>query len=510
MYIGNRLQFLILCVIFFSISLVLLIFLFLPSLTLVDNVNTKLIVTFYILLVAISLIVFIFAGNFTTTPRIALGVFIVGHVYWFAWPATLAVLQLDGAVWYGDRTYAFPLTNNSVLIATVSITVFFVLTGIIYSFFSKILEGRNALDLSHVLNSSLFNQPAFIVTCCTLLVLGLLPFFVFGDGITNIIRGILGSRSIDKAWEHVAFESNPIAVIGRSCMVLVGGLALVQIMINRVRVFYLPALLSFLMAFIIVYLDSGTRTWTALLTLPPILMWLVTHIKSSFGFPVKRLILPSILIIFVVIVAQVQVGFRNSGFSLEKIERADLAFKDNDFYVETIIATQATSSIWGSIHESTLLVFLANPIPRSLWENKPYPRVIREYSYSRDGFDIYYLTGISRLPSIVGQYYMNWGIAGIVMISIFYGAVLAFLDYIWIHTSRDSYLRLLWAATATVWLFFTFRGLFPGFHYPLILLGLLVIQEAVTEKRLFARRMSRLSKRSPVSGTRLSSLDWTS
>ena len=71
------------------------------------------------------------------------------------------------------------------------------------------------------------------------------------------------------------------------------------------------------------------------------------------------------------------------------------------------------------------------------------------------------------MPSVVGQYYMSCGIIGVMLVGIFYGLVSAILDHKLELTSPIS-LKLVIALTVA-WLIISYRGIFPGFHYPVLL-----------------------------------------
>jgi hypothetical protein len=117
-----------------------------------------------------------------------------------------------------------------------------------------------------------------------LAIFGLLPFIVYGGDLQSIVSGILGSRSGGKGWAHRSFTaSNPLYVIGRAAFVTAGQLALVyaaraQGIRNR-----LPWAFIFLLAFVITYFDSGTRSWTLLIIGPPAIMFL-RHILAKRTF----------------------------------------------------------------------------------------------------------------------------------------------------------------------------------------------------------------------------------
>jgi len=397
------------------------------------------------------------------------------QIYWFAWPAFATAM--DRSHWFSERVN-YPLNDYDVVIAAGLLWCFSLLFLSSYVFFSRPQASAHDLISPQNRNGNVFSAPYQYLL--VLFALGLLPFIVYGNSPEQILQGILGSRSVEKAWAQAAFESNPIYIIGRSSLVTFGLLCLASLFSGTLRSRFI-LLIGFIFAFLVTFLDSGTRTWTLLILMPALLIRL-THKSLSRPVFIAFLVisLPAIYLL-----GRIQLMARDTGFSIERGSLLQLvslweqedkaATGDNDFFSETAVAASLVPGKMDYIHEVNLVLFLTNPIPRSLWPEKPYPKTIQMYSLGRTGFDEYLIRGNSRMPSIVGQYHMNWGAGGVVFIGFIYGLLTAWIDKLWIRAKR-TYLRI-FLATLIAWLFISYRGMFPGFHYPVILTGLLALYE---------------------------------
>ncbi|HVF90452.1 MAG TPA: O-antigen polymerase [Blastocatellia bacterium] len=428
---------------------------------------------------------FIAAGSVAlsvhSTRRIALLVLLMGQVFWFAWPALRVVTS--GTDWFGDGVNYY-LKDEEVVLTAFYLTLFGLLSLITYAVTTHRLTRRETAGASGKDEATDFSSRALTITALGLTALGLLPFIFYGGSVQNIIQGVMGSRGagMDKSWAQTAFESQPLYVIGRATLVTAGALALLQVLKLRRFKLRLAWGLLFVFSFMITYFDSGTRSWTALILLPPALEYFRESLSKR--KLMRWLLLGPAVLLAVFWVAQLQLNFRNTGFSTDALSSENnFQIWDNDFFSETAVAVSLVPAQMDYLHESTLVLYLTNPIPRAIWEEKPYPRVIEMYSLGRRGYNEYRDRGSSSMPSVVGQFYMSWGWFGVVEIALVYGLFMAWLDALW-RRQGSSELTHIWAATAIVWLFLSYRGLFPGFHYPVLILGLLVL----LEKRWSGRR----------------------
>lgn len=459
----------ILSLVFFLLASLPLAFLLISSNYAVDS-QVRIIIIVYAL--TIILLGAIIGSTLQTTRRVALLTFVAGQTFWFAMPALGKVIGPD---WFGERAN-FYITDQALVLTCIYLSGFAVVSLVAYWFFSLRFKSLFPVRPDSEAMLSNFNDKHMLWFVIVLAIFGLLPFIVYGGDLKTIVSGILGSRSAERGWAHRSFSaSNPLYVIGRASFVTAGQLALVYAAKTQGIKNRLPWAIVFLLAFIITYFDSGTRSWTLLIVGPPAIMFL-RHILANRTFR-RWVVVAPLALVGVLWLAQIQRQFRTTGVSTETFTNASaVEVNDNDFFTETAIAVTLVPDRMDYLGESTLVLFLTNPIPRGIWPDKPYPRVIQMYSIGRSGRDEYVESGISRLPSMVGQHYMSWGILGICEVAIFYGLGVAWCDFL-LRRKVVSTLTQILAATTTVWLFVGFRGFFPGFHYPIVILTILVLYE---------------------------------
>jgi oligosaccharide repeat unit polymerase len=290
---------------------------------------------------------------------------------------------------------------------------------------------------------------------------------------------VLASRSEIKPWSvgaHIVSEQGPITVIGRSALASFGALAL-WLWLQRKRfklhrAYSTALLLGGLFGALVTFFDSGTRTWTLMILGAPLITVVLNRIKQK--QQVKSIAIGLTVVVIAVMLTQIQLYYRLGG-DLEGMESSDvLSLEDTDFFTETAIAVDLVPSQFEYVRQFEPFLFIANPIPRFLWQGKPYSKTVRIFSMGRSGFDEYMLTGVSRMPSIVGQHYISWGVVGVMIAGLFWGWAFGFFERL-LRSSAPSSLHAFLAALGLVWLFACSRGVYPGFHYPVLLVGLMLL-----------------------------------
>ncbi|TMA31008.1 MAG: hypothetical protein E6J79_20710 [Deltaproteobacteria bacterium] len=244
------------------------------------------------------------------------------------------------------------------------------------------------------------------------------------------------------------------------------------------------------MAFVaiaVVFLDQGTRSLTAMLVMPPGLVWMFV---SPSRVVRKALWAGPLLAFLLLVVTQLQFYLRSDH------DRAQLRDKSiaevlaprqhSDFFTETAIAASIVPEERDYTGESPEWIILTNIVPRSWWEGKPVPQTIWVYSFYRWGRDVF-VTGGNALPSVVGQYYMGWGWAGVVWAGVLFGACFGWLERIAARAHGEPYLLLV-PFTWMVFLFVAFRYLAPGFHYSAVLLSSVWLAARRTPRSAAVRR----------------------
>jgi hypothetical protein len=465
-------RFHLLSVAFFLLAVIPLIFILLSS-TNVESYMQWIVVGYCLISIAMGTVMGL---SLQINRSIGLLAVFVGQLFWFSIPALSVITGPDS---FGDKLNYY-LPDHIIVLTTAYLSLFTITLLVAYWLFNVRFGMAVAAQLRNRSSQSYLPDNYLFWFVVVLAVVGLLPFITSGASPTAIVGGILGSRSGGKAWHSSLENVNPLYVLGRGCFATAGQLALFYTF--RTQSFQKRAIWAFifLLSFIITYFDSGTRSWTLLIIGPPVLLLLRNSLlKRKFN---RWLIAGPLLVFCMLWLVSFQAKFRGSGVNADVLASAsDVQLDDNDFFSETAVAISLVPDRMDYLRESTLFLFLVNPIPRALWSGKPYPRVVEMYGIGRTGIDEYLTRGNSRMPSVVGQYYMNWGLWGIFVAAIFYGVVTAICDAL-LRREGPARLSHIWAATVVIWLFVSYRGLFPGFHYPFVIIGLLILYEKLSAR----------------------------
>jgi hypothetical protein len=225
----------------------------------------------------------------------------------------------------------------------------------------------------------------------------------------------------------------------------------------------------------VVYFDNGTRSLTALIIGPVLILVLLDAWRRS---PVRAVAVGLALGAGLFAILQFQMLYRSDVTSTSIAEHFfsnALTFGGgSDFFRETLLAVRLVPSEHEFWHESVFVQFVTAPVPRFLWPDKPIPELVWFYSLHRWNVDIY-TTGGNALPGIVGQYYMSWDWWGVLLCGAGFGAAGAAVDVPLgrLDPRRDAYRAGGWIMLL-VWLFLSYRLLSPGFVYPVLAVGTLL------------------------------------
>jgi hypothetical protein len=409
--------------------------------------------------------------------HLALFVLIGGQAYWFAIPAMTTLWRDE---WVGESA-RLVVPESGVWGALGGVSTFLIVSAAAYVLVVRWAHrSRSAQEPA----ATYMTESPLSVDAIdgVLLVLGLLPFLQGGIGIGEILDGIQGSRSGAKPWAMAAFTGNPFVVMGRGAFAAAASLALHRALSVRGKG-RLAAALMFAFAFGITYIDSGTRTWTAIMVGPPLLMAFRRHAGSA---RVRRWLLAApVVLVGLLWLTQFQKTIRDSGLSAGSIRETEVSLADNDFFAETAVAMSLVPARFDYVGDSAAWLFLTNPIPRAIWPEKPFSKVTLVYGIGRLGND-FTRTGASFMPSVVGQFFMSWGWLGVLEAGLLFGAAYGFIEVTWRRSAHGSWPELIAAAFAIL-LLVSYRGLYPGFHYGAVILVIV----ALLRRRLLARKQRR-------------------
>lgn len=443
-------------------------------------------VIFYFLIVIAST----FAISFDAIKGkcIAIFVFYVGNLYWFALPAIKVIITGN---WYGVDS-GNRISDDIVIYTCFNLYIFLFMAQLIYFANIRIKKANDQNFAStRINNDGLYKRKLSLgLITITLLIFGIVPIFAI-SGWGGFVSTLVSSRSGEglSGSAHAVFQSNPFLVISRSFLVTAGIISFWQLLERKAKNKLLIWLPIFLIAFIISYFDSGTRTWTGIIILPSlILFYKISVVKISRR---KTIFLTLVCVLTLLWLVDLQERYRYTGFSWDTFkpfaDDVGVRFEkenSNDFFTETAIAIMLVPGKIPYQFESSFMLHLVNPIPRTFWKEKPYSRIIEMYTIGRSGKNEYLLSGTSRLPSVVGQSHMSAGVIDVIFTGLLFGMLIKWIDTKWGRTS--CYMFDLWASLICVWMFFTFRFLNAGFHYPIIILGLIVAY--INQYSIFSHR----------------------
>lgn len=196
----------------------------------------------------------------------------------------------------------------------------------------------------------------------------------------------------------------------------------------------------------------------------PTIMILLAPTKHRIKWSQRRLPLVLIMAIGTILIMY-QGIIRTVGFSEARKSETELTsgFFGHDHFGPMMIAVDFAQK-QGFYMEPMAPFFVTYFIPRVIWPDKPIPQSWVDYNAEwTQG------RGLNVTPSITGQYYLNWGLAGIVYIGLFMGWLARFCES-W-FARLDMHRQLMSATVAGLllgFLFLSFRTFYPlYFAYPL-------------------------------------------
>jgi len=403
---------------------------------------------------------------------------LAGHAIWFALSAVYQVLAPD--LWFGDWI-GMPVPDAALLRAGQLISVFLAANGVAY----LVVKGTRRPPGFGLPEGFVVPRAHRVFVVLALFGVGLVPYVMYGGGIAEIIDGILAERG-SKAWTSgvnavlISSSQNTFFWISRAFLVTGTVMSGAYFLLDRASgpIERLVHGGVFGLTLLIVYFDQGTRSYLAMAVLPLVVLLIQRASFFRGAFRPRRLLgLAVALAVVMVVATQFQELFRteHDRERLDEITLLDLASpqQDIDFFTETANAVVvAEDYLPEPLHESALLFFAINPVPRVLWPEKPVPVTQWHYTLYRWGIDIFEKGG-NALPSVVGQYYMGFGVLGVVWIGLVFGAFAGFLGRI---LSRDEprFEVVLVVLSALTFQFLSFRYFAPSFHYATVLLFVIV------------------------------------
>jgi oligosaccharide repeat unit polymerase len=253
---------------------------------------------------------------------------------------------------------------------------------------------------------------AFLLIFCSFV-----PLFVYYNfEIDKVITALLSSRS------GIEFETPERGLTQHVALFGIYGAALFFVYALKAatwrRLWWLALAVIAALPFIL----GGTRHIWLYISLPSVLI--VLHgFKGLFTH--KRVVALTTVALVVLVVAQAQFVFRNVGWQRWSDVSADefSQVNTNGQLTALLFAEHLVPGQHGYFKELAEPYFIIHWIPRQVWPNKP---IMESWTYYNEA----YVEGgaFNVTPSVIGQFHLNWGLPGVIVIGLWLGFLTMFAD----------------------------------------------------------------------------------
>ena len=376
-------------------------------------------------------------------------VFLLGSLFWFF--IELFSLSILDKPFVDSSSYS-PFGREQIPYGILSVSIFSLSLFCFISYFIWAITQRVKFLNFFIFKKRQLKSKIYIDLFLFFIVLmGWFPFYKEFGGIKNALIKLFLFRDANIELEPSLINFLPIFAIVAASFAF---FRLITKMDNN----RLISLLIFLIGSAIAFL-SGTRFKIIILLVPAILVIFV--IENNYQTTIKKI--RAIFLIFLMLFA----------VTFYQIINRNLTNSDNQFTFMTgsghFIALSHAVSISEDLDEYFYqpmgLLFLSDFIPRMYWKDKIKPLF---WDYYNERLAVSQNTNIT--PSILGQYYLNWGLIGSVIIGINIGLYIRLIDEFVFWYKKNKNLFNLWLAVfVSTFVFLSFRVYsFNYFFYVLI------------------------------------------
>lgn len=165
----------------------------------------------------------------------------------------------------------------------------------------------------------------------------------------------------------------------------------------------------------------GTRHHWLFVALPSCVLLLVKYRGRIRALTLVRW---GILLLVVLFVAQLQLAIRQRGWTeISNLAAEEILIPGSGQFVSLLYAEHLVPDIHDYFLEPAEPYFLIHWIPRRFWPNKP---VMESWEYYNDSYSRGHRFNVT--PSVIGQFHLNWGLAGVVFIGLWLGFLTRLAD----------------------------------------------------------------------------------
>jgi hypothetical protein len=296
-----------------------------------------------------------------------------------------------------------------------------------------------------------------------LIVLMLATFYYrYGSSTKGLVEGLVASRTSYEQARQIGLLANFVwlGYYGVALLALrqVRALTASQPILTRLPLLVLPAI-----GFLVVCMD-GTRHHLLYIVTPVSLLLAHAGVRKD----KKYLTALAATTVLVLIVYQLQTVSRDIGWhNLRSKDRSQfISLRGTDQFQSLLYAVEIVPGRHGYFRSPASPFFLTHWIPRQLWASKPCQPEIVYLSTEWTGAELY---ESNVTPSIIGQYHMNWGVAGVAWAGLMLGWMFKCVDILLRSTPLMGYTHL-WTLLGmfVAFLIASFRCLTPTyFMFPL-------------------------------------------
>lgn len=387
-----------------------------------------------------------------------------GIAYWYVLPGLSYILASDRSL--GDR-YGRSVSRESIVAACFYIGVFMLVAVVsywaVYPTIARRFHRKPLRAVPHRLPFVLIG----------LFIMGLIPYLIFAEGISDIIKNLMAARSTTSAWKSEGALGDHKSAIYYFCVsgfVAAGGFAGTwAIFVQRAGLARRFLLTIFITTTLIMYFDGGTRSWVALVVIPTFLVWATKIIRGK--ITTARVAMAIVIICSVQVAFEIARASRMRGWSRERLSQIDFSERkfDNDFIKDLAMSVELVPDQHPYFYTGDLVAFVSHPVPRFLWSGKPISPILLYYNDETHA-GLLKNKG-NKLPSHLGQFYMSGGVIGIVLIGVI-AALISCYGSILISSPSTGHQHI--GSLIAVWWFLMSRGVYPGWTYP-VLFNLLIL-----------------------------------
>ena len=264
------------------------------------------------------------------------------------------------------------------------------------------------------------------IVAYALVVCSLLPLLIYYDfDIATIIKVMLAGRAATDFETPEPGLSQHLALFG------IYGAALFFVYALKTRTWRRFWLLILGASAALPFIMGGARHIWLYISLPSVLIVLRGFKGQLDRYRIVALTAAALLVL---VVAQVQFSYRTEGWKdMSNLPKEDLSqINTNGQLTALLFAEHLVPNDHDYFMELAEPYFIIHWIPRQLWPTKP---IMESWTYYNES----YVEGaaFNVTPSVIGQFYINWGPSGVIFIGLWLGFLTVLVDRVFLLLDSD-------------------------------------------------------------------------